>query len=226
MSIRVKQEPEYISVNRRAYNALAEEYRARAERDRIKDAGIVAPFAEYLRGRFGHGARILDIGFGNGVNLAMLHDWRFVVHGIDISESMFKIAKATCPDAHLRLGNFLTAEYAPSSFEGVFSKASIHLFPKVDALRVIQKVANILVDDGMFYVTTTACPDSTEGYFRKDDYETASVRYRKHWTRKELIDAVTAVGFTIYSECYNDEPSWGKRWFNVWAVKPSSSLPR
>ncbi len=129
-------ESDYISVNRSAYDRLAAEYRGRADADRVKDASIIAPFVEYLTHRFGLKARILDIGPGNGVNLAMFRERGFQVSGIDISSEMLRVAKELCPAADLRLGDFLATPYASESFQGVFSKASIHLFPKKDALRV------------------------------------------------------------------------------------------
>lgn len=217
------QEPKYISVNRRAYDQLAADYRERAAVDSVKDVPIIAPFVDYLKKNFGLGARILDIGSGNGVNLAMFCEIGFSVAGIDISSKMLAVAKERCPAADLRLGDFLTATYSPGSFEGIFSKASIHLFPKEDALRAVQKVAGLLVDDGMFYVTTTASAQAREGYSEKDDYRHAAVRYRKYWTREELLGAVSGAGLTVYAEGYNDEPDWNKRWFNVWAVKRGAS---
>jgi SAM-dependent methyltransferase len=215
------QEPEYISVNRRAYDQLASEYRERAAVDRVKDVSIIAPFVDYLKKRFGTEARILDVGFGNGVNLAMFHSLGFNVAGIDISSEMLSVAKDLCPAADLRLGDFLTADYSPASFEGIFSKASIHLFPKEDAVRAIEKVAELLRENGMFYVTTTASSQPGEGYSTKDDYRHPAVRYRKSWTRDELLEAIMRAGLNVYAEGYNNEPDREKQWYNVWAVKGS-----
>ncbi len=212
-------EPDYIVANRRAYDLLAPEYQQRAKADRIKDKTIIAPLADYLREQFGAGARILDIGPGNGVNLAMLHDLGFRMAGVDISPQMLELAKRFCPTADLRLGDFLTSAYSPSSFEGVFSKASIHLFPKEAALRVIRKVHTLLVPGGMFYVTTTASSDTGEGYSEKSDYPNHAVRYRKLWTATELLEAVTRSGFTVWKSSHNIETDWNKHWFNAWAIK-------
>ncbi|MFP5234348.1 MAG: class I SAM-dependent methyltransferase [Acidobacteriota bacterium] len=215
----MKSEPEYISVNRIAYDRLAPEYRARAEADRIRDQKLVAPFATYLLDRFGATARILDIGPGNGINLAMFAEYGFTVNGIDISKRMLNLARRFAPTADLRYGNFLVAEYPEGSFEGVFAKASIHLFPKKDAELAIRKVAHLLVRSGIFYVTTTLGQRSREGFAQKDDYAGETVRYRKIWTPSELRSIVEAAGFRIWKESVNDEPERNKRWFNIWAIK-------
>ena len=212
-------EPEYISVNRIAYDHLAKEYRARAASDRIRDEAIVAPFVRYLSDRFGVGARVLDIGPGNGVNLAMLAQHGFNVYGIDLSKQMIKVAQQNAPSATLKYGNFLEVDYSKASFEGIFSKASIHLFPKKDAEAVLGKITDLLVAQGIFYVTTTVAQRAQEGFATKDDYAGATVRFRKLWTPDELRRAVTRAGLRIREESFNDELERGKQWFNIWAVK-------
>lgn len=222
----MRQEPQYITVNRRAYDELASEYRERAGADRIRDAKIIAPMATYLKERFGEGARILDIGPGNGVNLAMFQELGFRVSGIDLSSRMIEVAREFCPTADLRLGNFLTSPYSPASFEGVFSKASIHLFPKKDAVLVLRKVADILVDNGMLYVTTTVSHAPNEAYSEKRDYLSSAVRYRKSWTPMELLKAIADAGLTVYAQGHNTEEDRCKHWFNVWATKTTSSTEK
>lgn len=212
-------EPDYISTNRRAYDLLAPQYRARAFADREKDVGIIAPFAHYLDQEFGSGARVLDVGPGHGINLAMLSDAGFRVTGIDISQEMLDVARSHCPAAELIHADFLNAPFLAASFEGIFAKASIHLFPKADAIRCLTKMSDLLVDKGMLYVATTASSHSAEGYSEKSDYRDSPVRFRKHWTPSELLDGVTSVGLTVFSSSYNWEAGWNKRWFNVWALK-------
>jgi len=124
-----------------------------------------------------------------------------------------------CPVAELHLGDFLTLPLPKGSFQGVFAKASLHCFPKNDAMRAFEKIRQILVPDGLFYVTTTAEADSDEGYSSKDDYPGQLVRFRKHWTPEELAHAVTQSGFTIHKDSYDFEADWNKRWYNVWAIK-------
>jgi SAM-dependent methyltransferase len=218
-------ERNYLSVNRLAYDALADEYRKRALVDRVKDAPLVAPFVSYLNETFGEGCRILDIGPGNGVNLSMFSDAGLAVVGVDISQEMLKVARDICPTAEFHHGDFLAVPFAEGSFHGVFSKASLHCFPKGDAMRAFRKIHKLLAPGGMFYVTTTAESDSDEGYSSKDDYPGQLVRFRKHWTPSELAEAVGESGFMIAKDGYDFETDWNKRWYNVWAVKTTTPLP-
>ncbi len=78
----------------------------------------------------------------------------------------------------------------------------------------------------MFYVTTTSSPRANEGYSEKADYPHGVIRYRKTWTREELIGAISEAGLTVYAECYNHESDWDKNWFNVWTVKPDTPNER
>lgn len=212
-------EQDYISVNRSAYDALAEEYRSRATVDRVKDVPLIAPFVAYLRAKFGSGCHVIDIGPGNGVNLKMLSEAGFSVTGVDISREMLKVSAENCPEAKLYLGDFLAISFEGASFHGVFAKASLHCYPRVNALRAFRKIHAMLVPGGMFYVTTTAQLDSTEGYSSKDDYPGQLVRFRKHWTPSELTEAVVTSEFALYKEGFDFEADWNKRWYNIWALK-------
>lgn len=212
---------DYREINRAAYDALAEEYRARRDADREKDLALVGPFVRLLRQEFDETAiRILDLGCGNGLNLSMFADDGFEVTGIDISSQMLNIARDTCPEAILIEGDFLEYPFPPASFEGVFAKAIVHLFPRTDALRLIAKIYDLLRPRGAFYVTTTVELNPAEGLRSKDDYERSVVRYRRSWSEVDLSQAVVDAGFEIIETGYNQEPSRGKKWFNIWAVKP------
>jgi SAM-dependent methyltransferase len=212
-------EQDYLSVNRLAYDRLAEAYRKRAEIDRVKDTPLVQPFVSYLNQTFRGDRRVLDIGPGNGVNLSMLCEAGLSIVGVDISPKMLEVAHAMCPSAELHLGDFLAVPLVKASFHGVFSKASVHCFPKIDAMRAFGKIHELLVPNGMFYVTTTAGSDSSEGFYSKDDYPGGLVRFRKRWTPEELTRAVIDSGFVIHKESYDYEADWHKRWYNIWAVK-------
>lgn len=210
----------YIEINRTAYDSLAGEYRARREPDRQKDFFLVRPFVRLLHQRFGAShIRVLDVGCGNGLNLSMFVDEGMEVTGIDISEKMLWVARETCPTATLIHGDFLAHPFPPESFHGVFAKASIHLFPMSDALRLLAKIHAALVPEGVFYVTTTIDSSPAEGLRKKADYEGGILRYRRTWSEDELSRAVVDVGFQILETGFNQESERGKKWFNIWAQK-------
>jgi SAM-dependent methyltransferase len=211
---------DYIDVNRAAYDALAKEYRDRREADREKDLSLIEPFVRLVRERFEHHPiRILDLGCGNGLNLAMFTEEGFEPTGIDISPRMLEVARESCPSAELICDNILDHNFSDGYFHGVFAKAIVHLFPKSDALRLFNKVYRMLKPDGILYVTTTLEPSTMEGLREKSDYHLKAYRYRRTWTECELKDALITSGFRILEFNFNSEPSRQKTWVNFWAVK-------
>ena len=214
------QSADYIEINRTAYDSLADEYRARREPDRQKDTLLVRPFVRLLRQSFGNDRlRVLDVGCGNGLNLSMFADEGMEVTGIDISQRMLRVARETCPTATLIHADFLSHPFQPGSFHGVFAKASIHLFPMPDALRLLAKTYALLLPGGVFYVTTTVESAPSEGLREKTDYEGGIRRYRRMWSENDLRRAVSDSGFHIVETGYNQEPERGKIWFNIWAQR-------
>ena len=210
----------YIEINRTAYDSLADEYRARREPDRQKDFLLVRPFVRLLHQRFGTShIRVLDVGCGNGLNLSMFVDEGMEVTGIDISEKMLSVARETCTTATLIHGDFLAHPFPPECVHGVFAKASIHLFPMSDALRLLAKIHAALVPEGVFYVTTTIDSSPAEGLRKKSDYGGGILRYRRTWSEDELSRAVLDAGFQIVQTSCNQESERGKKWFNIWAQK-------
>jgi len=212
-------ETHYIERNRVAYDLLAVEYEARIAADRDKDERLLLPFYSAIDDSFLEGVRILDLGCGNGLNLAMFSQRGYCTVGIDLSEAMLKVARRTSPNSILLNGNFLETPLYGESFEAVMAKASIHNFTKEDALKALRRVWDLLVSGGVFYVATTESTRSHEGFFRKERYRAALPRYRKFWTPEELEQAVTSVGFAVGQSFRNTEDNWGKTWFNIIARK-------
>lgn len=213
---------DYRTTNRTAYDRLAPAYRERREADRKKDLELIRPFVRLLHQQYRDRVHVLDVGCGNGLNLSMFADEGFAVTGVDVSEKMLDVARSSCPSATLFHADFLDWQVAPQSFHGVFAKAIIHLFPKVDALRVLAKIHQILKPGGVFYVTTTVDLFISEGFRPKIDYPYDVVRFRRSWTREELLSSVEKAGFRVAETGYNEEPDRAKKWFNIWALTDSS----
>jgi SAM-dependent methyltransferase len=210
---------DYREINRKAYNMLAKEYRLRINRDKKKDNVLLKPFFDYLKGTFHSPIRVMDIGCGNGLNLKMFIKEGFISVGIDISESMTNLAHEISPKSIVIRQDFLDSTIESESFEGVLSKASIHLFKKDDALYALDKIHTSLVKKGMLFIATTVSDESKEGLYHKKDYQEKILRFRKFWTPAELEEAILEVGFKIKKKFTNYEKDWDKNWFNILAVK-------
>ena len=96
---------------------------------REKTPSDVLPFMESLE----QGARVLDLGCGNGIDLAWLSKAGYTGVGIDSSDEMVKIAKLihTQSGVEIQQKNFLFLNIVEFEFDGVWANLSFpHLAPE------------------------------------------------------------------------------------------------
>lgn len=211
----------YIKINKNCYDELAEEYKNRLEEYKISDRKIAFPFIEYLKKEFNK-IKVLELGPGSGLNLLFLEDEGFQTTGIDISNKIISFAKEVSPKTNFIQGDFLEYNFGESKFDGIFAKAFIHLFPKKDAVFVLNKIWNLLKLNGAAFIATTVHDKSEEGYFEKLDYSKKLKRFRKKWTEQELINEIDNIGFKIFNKSYNIEHNKNKKWVNLVVIKSIS----
>lgn len=210
---------DYLSLHRDTFNALAGAYQERRLGYFAHQVSVLKPFIEALRVRCSdHVPRVLDVGCGVGTDSAIFLESGLRVEAIDLSEEMVRFARENAPDAQVRVGDFLTAEI-DGSFDGISASAVIHLFPKADALAVLEKCRALLAPSGIAFFTTSVSVESKEGMEAKDAYASDCMRYRKHWTKEEFEDAIHAAGFCGCSWSYDDDPCVPRQWMNVIAER-------
>ncbi len=212
---------EYIKSNQEVYDHLAEEYRRKMQDYVISDRKIAAPFIEYIKNHFTK-AKVLELGPGSGLNLSYFEKEGFETTAIDFSREILRISQKAAPKTKYLFGDFLAYDFGKSRFEGIFAKAFIHLFPRHDASMVLEKIFDLLDDDGAAFIATTIHEKSEEGFFEKTDYNKKMKRFRKKWTESELLDEITRVGFTVYDQGYHLEHDKEKKWINLVLVKHHS----
>ena len=220
---RIEPEPEdYLSVNRRAYDGLVEQYAARLATDAPRDTLLMEPFFDLLVRQFGSEPplSLLDVGCGNGLNLRMMTDRGHLATGVDLSPKMSDLARSVAPKAKIEVADFLRPrDLQASQYHGVFAKAIVHLFPKREASSFFARVKKVLRRGGVFYVTTTVEATAEDGAFApKRDYPGEPIRYRSRWTPDELKKALERNGFRIEKTNKDEEPARNKVWINYWAV--------
>src|SRR5262245_7920684 len=94
------------------------------------------------------GARVLDLGCGNGVPVARELSRRYAVTGVDLSPVQIQRARALAPAARFVCADMTTVEFAPASFDAVTAFFSIINVPASEQPGLFQRVARWLVPGG------------------------------------------------------------------------------
>ncbi|MCH8945468.1 MAG: methyltransferase domain-containing protein [Nanoarchaeota archaeon] len=176
---------DYIEKNRLSYNEMAPFYKIRGEKRDFKIYQDIIKFSDLVKKNFSNPS-ILEIGPGAGVILNYFSQRGFNTRAIDLSEEMIKVAQEMSPRTKYFLGNFINYDFDNMKFEGIFAKAILHLFSKEDATLFIKKSHEMLVKNGLFYLSVFLRNASKEGFVAKNMEGGKFVRYSKDWTESEL----------------------------------------
>lgn len=204
---------EYIKANKEIYNIVADEYGRRLPHyaKSQKSKAVADPFITAVKKNFKK-AHVLEIGPGSGLDLIYLEKANFKTTAIDISEKMIEVAKKASLKTKYLVGDFSNYNFKNQKFQGIFTKALIHLYPKKDAIVVMKKIKKLLVPKGIAYINTTKHKKPSEGYYFKKGFSTRLRRYRKKWTEDELKKVLIDLGFHILCIDYHFERDRGKNW--------------
>jgi ubiquinone/menaquinone biosynthesis C-methylase UbiE len=108
----------------------------------LVDAADVAP-----------GCRVLDAACGTGIVARVVADQlggRVEITGIDLNESMIKVARRICPDVDWRQGNVSDMPFADERFDIVLCQAALPFFP--DQVMALQEMRRVLCSGGRIAV--------------------------------------------------------------------------
>jgi SAM-dependent methyltransferase len=96
------------------------------------------------------GARVLDLGCGNGVPVARELVKRCTVTGVDLSPVQIERARALVPGARFVCADMTAVEFAPGSFDAVVAFYSVFNVPLADQPALFARVAGWLAPGGRF----------------------------------------------------------------------------
>jgi len=117
--------------------------------------GFIRPVLERYLGELPRGARVLDLGCGNGLMLGNLRDRGWELHGLDIDRNAIEAAREKFPFATFYVGDAtadLTPILGPEPFDAVISIEVIeHVF---DPQTFADNLYGLLEPGGFAVVTT------------------------------------------------------------------------
>lgn len=95
------------------------------------------------------GTRALDFGCGTGRSTRFVRKLGFQVTGVDVSEDMLRVARATDPAGDYRLvpGDDLS-QFTPGTFDLVLSAFTFDNIPESTKIRVLSDLQKLLKPDG------------------------------------------------------------------------------
>jgi ubiquinone/menaquinone biosynthesis C-methylase UbiE len=143
-------------------------------------------FVGELETRLADGARVLDLGCGDGVKTRRLAE-RFEVVGVGISPGQLRLARAAAPEVTFVEAAFTELDFPPESFDAVTAFYSFMHVPRDRHLETFGTVLGWLKPDGLFLapLSTTGGPDRIENWLGVDiffsgfDFETNRRLVRK-----------------------------------------------
>lgn len=96
-------------------------------------------------------AKVMDIGCGPGFDTKYLAE-KYAVTSMDISKRMVEIARFENPGVDIKYGDITTFPIEKNTYKGIWSRGAIHHIHEEDLDGVFQKIADALVEDGIFYL--------------------------------------------------------------------------
>lgn len=179
----------YLDINKEAYNksvGFAEESMKNPKNYHT----VVEKVEKYLTGK----ELVLELGPGNGYVLKLLSDKGHKVVGIEFSKNRAEIVKKTAPKAEVIIDEFLSYDFGKQKYDLVIALEFIHLFPPKEFKETMDKIYNLLSENGLTILTTTMDEISSEGYLKRAD---GLVRYRRKFTKEELEGILKSYNYEI-----------------------------
>lgn len=203
----------YIEINKTCYEQLVFEYKCREEKKSCyeESAQVLCDFVLKTTSQSDI-LSVLEIGPGTGQCLTYYSSLGYHTVGVELSPSMAEVAYRNSPQSILIVSDILSIDFPLEQFDIIFMGALIHLFPKNDAKRLLDKVHHWLKPSGRIFINTTCHEISQEGFHIKKDYSEKLMRFRKYWREDEFYNFIHEQRFRVLDTMYTDEINRQKKW--------------
>lgn len=181
------------------YDENAEQY-ARNLAPHPASPEFIDKFVSYL-----DGTNVLDAGCAAGRDSIVLSDQGLDVTGLDLSEGLISIAKATFPRISFIQGDFLSLPFEDNMFDGVWSHASlVHMQTKQDAEDALAEFYRVLKTNGIVFVFVKTSEKETDVVVDKLSNHD---RFFRYYSEEEMGRMLTSQGFEVVESFQCDDPA-------------------
>lgn len=158
-----------LDKTREDYNTIAEEF-SRTRQYILPEIRFL--FEDYIK----PGQKILDLGCGNGRNLALVRENDGQYWGVDNSVELIKIARREHPNVNFQLAEALNLPFSDNFFDFIYSIAVLHHIPSREfRQRFLQEAQRVLKPNGFLILTVW-----------KPQGKKATYLFWKYWWQKVL----------------------------------------
>lgn len=138
--------------------------------------------------------KILDLGCGPGHHSKYFSSLGFDVVGIDLSVEMIEIARRESVKSVFQVMDILELNFEKDTFDGIWSSASLLHVPKIKMKFVLKKLKEILVDNGVLYISLKQ-GEGSEIFI--DNRYGGVEKYYVYYHTEEIEKLLKNVGFNI-----------------------------
>jgi ubiquinone/menaquinone biosynthesis C-methylase UbiE len=167
-------------------------------------------------------SKVLDAGCAAGRDSNFLKKRGLNPVGVDLSESLLKIAREKYSDIEFINANFLNLPFKKESFDAVWAHASLlHLETANDVLKAVTEFHRILKKEGLIFV----CVKQQRGKAKTEvvsDKLSGHDRFFQWFTKGEIKGILESVGFKVEAIKDNCKDKAGRDevlWINSFARK-------
>jgi SAM-dependent methyltransferase len=206
---------DYLNINKKAYEDIAEEFEEKIEIRKEASQRIAEEFDSFIKDSK-NCLEVLELGPGSGDILKNLYDKGYKVTALEFSPKMAEVIKRTCPESRIIVDDFISYNFGEEKFQNILAIAFIHLFPEEDCILVLEKIRNLLKEEGVAFISTTLHENFEEGYFGKTNFKNNPLRYRRRFTEEKLDELFKKTGFKISKKIKTEDEKevQGKKWIS------------
>jgi len=191
---------------------------AHQQRGNTLNSGLMA-YAAHLLERISpkQGAKLLDVGCGDGLPMAMMRQMRpdLTIDGIDLSDTLAIEARKNNPESNIFVGNVMDQVLPKNSYDAIFSFSVIQYIKSSDYLNFQQSLVALVVGNRKSVIVHCSIPD-----IRMRAVHFAEFNFRNHglhgWWRTpaHFIYSLIRHGNKYRENCYWHNPHFCQRQIN------------